>query len=135
MANKTSQEVQEEIIKSCKIQENIISDDNSSGTSPTAKQRKGGQDTTSISVSMKKWHKEKLDKDAKACNMNRSEYITMLITGAKSVMEMPDCFLSDFDSLFRSNFISRVKTQYYLIVLSQFRFPEHNLCRIIYRTP
>lgn len=85
MAIKTSQEVQEEIIKSCKIQENIISDDNSSGASPTAKQRKGGQDTTSISVSMKKWHKEKLDTDAKACNMNRSEYITMLITGAKLI--------------------------------------------------
>ncbi|MGN1339242.1 MAG: hypothetical protein ACI4WS_03025, partial [Oscillospiraceae bacterium] len=83
--NKTSQEVQEEIIKSCKIQENIISEDNSSGTSPTAKQSKDGQDSTHVSVSMKKWHKEKLDADAKACNMNRSEYITSLITGAKLI--------------------------------------------------
>ncbi|MDY4588677.1 MAG: hypothetical protein SPD47_09525 [Oscillospiraceae bacterium] len=89
MANKTSQEVQEEIIKSCKIQENIISEDNSSGTSPTAKQRKCGQDTTSISVSMKKCIKEKLDADANACNMNRSEYITSLITGAK-LISFPD---------------------------------------------
>ena len=85
MANKTSQEVQEEIIKSCKIQENIISDDNSSGASPTPGLRKDGPKPTSFSVSMKKWHKEKLDKDAKACNMNRSEYITMLITGAKLI--------------------------------------------------
>lgn len=38
---------------------------------------------------------------------------------------MPDYFPSDSDSLFRSNFISRVKAKYYLIVLSQFIFSDY----------
>lgn len=89
MAKTIKNETKAEIIKSCKIQENNISDD----IAPpfAAKRTKGGQKTSPVSLSLKSDIKEKLDASAKACNMTKTAFVERLIMDSEGrIVSFPE---------------------------------------------
>lgn len=84
MAKTIKNETKAEIIKSCKIQENNISDD----IAPpfAAKRTKGGQKTSPVSLSLKSDIKEKLDALSKACNMTKTAFVERLIMDSEGII-------------------------------------------------